>query len=79
MSLKERILKFANKFDEFANHVEKEKVTFNGKDVYSCSYYEDGLPVNRSIGQPYFILHDKENKKLQYVTGNTALKIVGML
>lgn len=79
MSIESQVLNFANKFDPYANAVEKEKITYKGCDVYSAYQEEDGEPVRRSIGLPYFILHDKVNKKLRYVHDDEALALLDML
>ena len=79
MSVKDEILKFANKFDSEANTVKKEKETYKGLEVYSCYVTENGEPATRAIGVPYFILYDPKSQRMEYVSGEEALEILNLI
>ena len=79
MSVKDEILKFANEFDPEANTVKKEKTTYKGLEVYSCYVTENGEPVTRAIGEPYFILYDPKSQRKEYVSGDEGLKILNLI
>ena len=79
MSVKDEILKFANEFDSEANTVKKEKVSYKGKEVYSCYVTENGKPVTRAIGVPYFILYDPKSQRMEYVSGDEGLEILNLI
>ena len=76
---KNAILKFAREYDPDANTVKKEKASYKGMEVYSCFVTENGVPVQRSIGLPYFILYDQKTQKLEYITGDECLEILQLL
>lgn len=79
MTDKHAILKFAQKYDPDANTVKKEKASYKGMEVYSCFVTENGVPVQRAIGLPYFILYDQNTQELEYITGDEALEILQLL
>ena len=79
MTDKHAILKFAQKYDPDANTVKKEKASYKGMEVYSCFVTENGVPVQRAIGIPYFILYEQKTKKMEYITGNEALEVLELV
>lgn len=76
---KNTILKFAREYDPDANTVKKEKASYKGMEVYSCFVTENGVPVQRAIGLPYFILYEQKTKKMEYITGNEALEVLELV
>ena len=79
MSVKSEILKFAQEYDPATNAVKKEKATYKGLDVYSCYVTENGEPVTRAIGVPYFILYDPKSQRMEYVSGDEGLEILNLI
>ncbi len=76
MKVSEQVIRLAQKHDPMVNKAGKERKQYKGCDVYSPYCEENGKPVERYIGRPYYILHDKAANKLRYVDGDEAMEIM---
>ena len=76
MNIKKEILKLAQSRDPFVNAVKKERKTYQGWAVYSCYFEENGEPVDRCTGLPWYILVNPDTQEMRIIEGDEALSIL---